>query len=82
MFGDREISDFKAEIVTERDLDLLRVSVEVAPGIDRVDARQRVSNAIKATFEVSPEIVVLESGTLATEFESSVKAPGFADRRA
>ena len=82
MFADREVSDFKAEIVTEQDLDLLRVSVEVAPGIDRTAASERVSNAIKATFEVSPKVVLLESGTLAAEFESSVKAPRFADRRA
>ena len=29
----------------------------------------------------TPEIVLLESGTLAREFESAIKAPRFADRR-
>ena len=35
----------------------------------------------KQTFEVTPRIVVLETGTLAREFESSVKTPRFVDRR-
>ncbi|CAN0493329.1 unnamed protein product, partial [Discosporangium mesarthrocarpum] len=33
------------------------------------------------TFEVTPGVSVLELGTLAKEFESSVKAPRFADKR-
>ena len=33
------------------------------------------------TFEVTPEIVILERGTLAKEFESSIKAPRFVDKR-
>jgi phenylacetate-CoA ligase len=36
---------------------------------------------IKKTFELTPEIVVLEGGALAKEFEKSVKAPRFLDRR-
>ena len=35
----------------------------------------------KETFELSPDIVILEPGVLAGEFESSVKAPRFIDRR-
>ncbi len=41
----------------------------------------RLGAATKATFEVTPEVVVLERGTLAREFEASVKAPRFVDRR-
>jgi hypothetical protein len=36
---------------------------------------------IRGTFEVSPEIVVLPLGTLAKEFEASIKAPRILDKR-
>jgi phenylacetate-CoA ligase len=36
---------------------------------------------IKQTFELVPQIVVLESGTLAREFEANVKAARFVDKR-
>ena len=32
-------------------------------------------------FELTPRIVVVETGTLAKEFEASVKMPRFVDRR-
>ena len=38
-------------------------------------------DAVKQKFELTPEIVLLESGTLAREFESAIKAPRFMDRR-
>ena len=34
-----------------------------------------------ATFQVTPEIKVLDTGTLSREFEASVKAARFVDRR-
>ncbi len=37
--------------------------------------------AIKDTFGLTPEFAILEAGTLAKEFESSVKTPRFADKR-
>jgi hypothetical protein len=36
---------------------------------------------VKRTFEVAPLVEVLPLGTLAAEFERSVKAPRFVDRR-
>ena len=41
----------------------------------------RIAAKTKNRFELSPEIAVLEVGTLAKEFETSVKAPRFVDRR-
>ena len=35
----------------------------------------------KARFELTPEVEFLAVGTLAKEFETSVKAPRFTDRR-
>ena len=36
---------------------------------------------IKEKFELMPQVVVLETGTLAKEFEANVKAARFVDRR-
>jgi hypothetical protein len=40
-----------------------------------------LAEGIKHTFELAPQIVVLETGTLAREFEANVKAARFIDRR-
>ncbi len=81
MFGFEHVVDFKAEILAGEGLDSLRVSIEVASAGDRAALVRRIAETTKNTFEVTPEIVVLERGTLAQEFESSVKAPRFVDRR-
>jgi phenylacetate-CoA ligase len=36
---------------------------------------------MKQKFELTPQIAVLETGTLAKEFEANVKAARFLDRR-
>ena len=81
MFRDPEVSDFKCEAVATGGLDRLRVSIEVKRGADPGTVAAALADAVKRTFEVTPEVVVLETGTLAREFEASVKAPRFADRR-
>ena len=82
MFGIPAINDFKAELISNSTgLDLMRVSLEIGNGTDVEAQRTELSRRIKTVFEVTPEIVVLETGTLAREFESSVKAPRFLDRR-
>jgi hypothetical protein len=40
-----------------------------------------LSNAIRRTFELSADIVPLPLGTIAKEFEASIKAPRIVDRR-
>jgi len=81
MFADREVGDFKAEAVSTGGLDALRVSVEFRRGVDGAAAAAVMTARTKASFEITPEIVVLETGTLAREFEAAVKAPRFMDRR-
>jgi phenylacetate-CoA ligase len=81
MFRVPEVSDFKCEAVGTGGLDQLRVSIEVKRGTASPAVAAALAEAVKRAFEVTPEIVVLETGTLAREFESSVKAPRFADRR-
>ncbi|MGB0630535.1 MAG: phenylacetate--CoA ligase family protein [Alphaproteobacteria bacterium] len=82
IFDISEINDFKAELVTAGDgTDGFALSIEVRPGSDVDAVTQSVQEATKRVFEVTADIRVLDLGTLAKEFESSVKAPRFADLR-
>ena len=82
MFGHRSVNDFKLELIGDATgLEELRISVEPRRGADADALRADLAGRTKATFELSPEIVILEPGSLAREFEASVKAPRFIDRR-
>src|SRR5580704_616573 len=81
MFRNSDIGDFKAEVTTKRDLDVLVLSVEVRRGADGAAVAAALRQAVKDSFELTPEVAVLETGTLAKEFEASVKSPRFVDRR-
>jgi phenylacetate-CoA ligase len=81
MFRNVDIGDFKAELVTERDLDTMLLSVEVRRGVDPAAAIERLKAAVRDQFELTPQVVVVETGGLAREFEASVKMPRFSDRR-
>jgi phenylacetate-CoA ligase len=81
MFRMAAINDFKCEAVTVGALDQLRVCIEVRREVDPAGAVAEVEQQIKRTFEISPQVVTLELGTLAREFESSIKAPRIRDLR-
>jgi phenylacetate-CoA ligase len=81
IFRDVDIGDFKAELVCEQDLDTLLLSVEVRRGVDPAAAASALKKSVHDQFGLTPRVVVVETGTLAKEFESSVKMPRFADRR-
>jgi len=81
IFRNADISDFKAELVTDRDLEIMVVSVEVRRGIDPAAAVEGLKSAVRDQFGLTPQIVTVETGSLAREFEASVKMPRFADRR-
>jgi len=81
MFRNVDIGDFKAEVTTKRDLDVLVLSIEVRRGVDGAAAAAALRQAVKDRFELTPEVIVIETGTLAREFEASVKTPRFADKR-
>jgi phenylacetate-CoA ligase len=40
-----------------------------------------VIEAMKQTFQVTPEVSLLPRGTIAKEFEANIKAPRFVDKR-
>jgi phenylacetate-CoA ligase len=76
-----EVNDFKVELVTIADRENLKLMIEVKRGLDGGSISRKVAEAVRHTFEVRPEVEVLPTGTLAREFESSVKAPRFVDKR-
>jgi phenylacetate-CoA ligase len=81
LFRQRAVNDFKCEAVTVRSEDALRVFVEIKRGYDAQAATLDLSEVIRGTFGLHPEIVVLPVGTLAKEFEASIKAPRILDKR-
>jgi phenylacetate-CoA ligase len=81
MFRHLEIGDFRAEALNEGGNDILRLAIEVRRGTDAGALAKTLSLKIKESFELAPQIVVLETGTLAKEFEANVKAARFVDRR-
>ena len=81
MFRHVEIGDFRAEAVNEGDNDALRLCVELRRGVVAGDFSRFLANTFKEKFELTPKVAVLETGTLAKEFEANVKAARFVDRR-
>ncbi|HKS63775.1 MAG TPA: AMP-binding protein [Xanthobacteraceae bacterium] len=81
MFRNLSVADFKAELVSARDLDVLRLSIEVRRDTAPSPVSDGLQMSVRDTFGLTPEIVVLDAGTLAKEFEASVKTPRFVDRR-
>jgi len=81
MFRNVEIGDFKAELMTRRDLDVLLISVEMRRGADGGAVAAELRHSVRDTFGLTPELAVIEPGTLAKEFEASVKSARFTDRR-
>jgi phenylacetate-CoA ligase len=82
MFRNPDVIDFKAEVsASGAGLDVLSLFIEVRRGVVLEQACARLRERMAATFQVTPEITVLEAGTLGREFEASVKAARFVDRR-
>ncbi|MFI5011990.1 MAG: phenylacetate--CoA ligase family protein [Hyphomicrobiales bacterium] len=81
VFRNPSVNDFKCEALTSGDADILRVSVELERNCEPSSALEEIRQEIKRNFEISSEVVLLERGTLAKEFEASVKAPRIVDRR-
>ena len=71
------LRDFRV-LATPRDR--LLVEVEAAPGSEAAVAAS-VGQMVKATFEVRPQVKVLERGTIARDMESQLKPQRFLDQR-
>ncbi len=81
LFDFPHLVDFKAELITKSSLETLVISIEVLHSGNPETLSVQIAEGTKDKFEVSPLVAVLTRGTLAKEFENSVKAPRFIDRR-
>ena len=82
VFSIPPVNDFQAVLVTDdNDLETLNVRIEVRRGEDADAIAADMAERIKMVFDMSARIDVLEIGTLARLFESSIKAPRFVDER-
>jgi phenylacetate-CoA ligase len=76
LFRDPRVVDFRAEVTNEGDNDVLHLLVEL-----RDEDTNRVVDAIRKTFQLTPQVSLLPRGTIARDFEAAVKAPRFVDKR-
>ena len=76
LFRDPQVVDFRAEVTNEGDNDVLRLFVEL-----RSEDKACVVDAVRKTFQVTPQVSLLARGTIAKEFEAAVKPPRFTDKR-
>ncbi|MBL8380349.1 MAG: AMP-binding protein [Burkholderiales bacterium] len=81
VFANAAINDFKAEALAADGNDVFKVSIEVKRGADAGAVAATLKNSVKQRFELTPEVELLPTGTLAREFEAAIKAPRFVDRR-
>ena len=81
MFEQPDVRDFRAELISRGELEYLRLLVEVPRGVEPATVVRALIDRVKAKFELTPYVEVLQTGVLATEQESSIKAPRFLDKR-
>ncbi len=82
LFRNPLVNDFQGVLVTgDGALETLELHIEVKRGADADAVAGKVTDDVKRSFEITPEIRVLELGSLAKAFEASIKAPRFVDRR-
>jgi phenylacetate-CoA ligase len=81
MFSFSEVNDFRVEVLNQGENDIFSVLMEIRRGSNTKSVTERLLERIRSVFEVRPDITLLENGTLAKEFEKSVKAPRFRDKR-
>lgn len=83
IFRQVQVNDFQAQLLTDSASarEDLKVLIEIKREADSAKVSAELADIIKKTFEVTPRIEILPTGTLAAEFESSVKAPRFVDKR-
>jgi phenylacetate-CoA ligase len=83
MFKQKLVNDFQAVLLTDpaTGREDIKILIEISRDLDHSEICTIVAGHVKKTFEVMPLVEVLPLGTLAAEFERSIKAPRFVDRR-
>jgi phenylacetate-CoA ligase len=75
------VLDFRVAAAARETSDELRVEVELRRDCDREAELRALAAAIRATFEVTPAITLVEDGALARVFAEDLKAKRFVDTR-
>ena len=82
VFSKSAVNDFQAVLVTDDDqLETLDVLIEVRRGDNQTLVADDLAVGIKRSFEITPRVQIINVGTLAKQFENSIKAPRFVDKR-
>lgn len=81
MLARDDVAEFKCEAVNSGGADVLRLAVEFKQGVEPDAASTSISELVKSTFEMTPEITLPERGTLGGEYEKMIKTNRFYDRR-
>jgi phenylacetate-CoA ligase len=76
LFRHPEVVDFRAEVANDGGNDVLRLFIEM-----RAQESAGVVEAVRKTFQVTPQVSLLPRGTIAKDFEAAVKPPRFVDKR-
>ena len=75
------IAESGCGLEAESGLDVLRLLIEPRRGTDPAALKQGILSDVAKSFQVTAEIAFLEHGTIGKEFEASIKAARFVDRR-
>lgn len=81
MFQQPAVAEFLLEAANAGGSDILRLKLELSGGTDPAGEPARLAELVKTTFEVTPEVELLERGTIARAFEQTIKANRFSDTR-
>lgn len=83
MFHLDDVVNFQVVLETNAadDRETLRIRLESSTAIDQLKLSEEVAKVVKNSFEITPLIDLVPIGTLASEFEKSIKAPRFLDQR-
>ncbi len=81
IFAQASIAEFRLSAENRGGSDILLLRLELTGGADQASETARITDLVKNTFEVTPEIEVLSRGTIGTEFEKTIKAERFSDNR-
>jgi phenylacetate-CoA ligase len=76
LFREPDVVDFRAEVYESSGNDALHLHVETRSG-----QKQTIVEAIRKTFQVTPEVTLLPRGSIAKDFEAALKPPRFVDKR-
>lgn len=83
IFRQVQVNDFQAQLFTDEatNREELKVLIEIKRDADGAKIESELIAIIKNTFEVSSRVEILPLGSLAAEFERTVKAARFIDKR-